>query len=334
MRKKFFTHAFKKLDLPKLVIILGLSIITFHIFSYYLPFTSNAFVVANKVPIAADVSGYITEIYVKNGQKVKKGAVLFKVFQKPYQLAFNQAKARFEEGQAYIKTIEKEIIKTKDILEEVDIEYQKANLEYLLKSDSDVEKAIAKLEVALLDFDKQYYIQKKETLKKQIAVDMARITQQKKAVTALKAKMDNAKVNLDLTLVRAPMDGVVDNMYIAKGTPVKIHQPLFSFIDTSTWWVQANFNETDLRYVRPGDKAYILLRLYYFNKLFKGKVVNQVWASDRQTTIANSQQQKVANENEWLLVPQRLPLQIKIENVDKKFPLHVGLSAYVYIKTH
>jgi multidrug resistance efflux pump len=324
----------REINLPKLVVWVGVILIVFHIFSYYLPFTSNAFVVANNVPIAADVSGFITEIYVKNGQRVKKGEVLFKVFQEPYKLAYQEAKARYQEAIEAVKTIEKEIIKTQDVLEEVEIEYQKASLTYQLKSNIDVQRAVAKLEVELLDYDREFYEKKKETLRKQIAVDRQRIKEQQKAVKALKASMENAKVNLDLTLVRAPTDGVVDNMYISKGTPVKIHEPLFSFIDTSTWWVQANFNETDLRRVRPGDKAYVMLRLYYFDKLFEGEVVNQVWVSDRQTTVASSQQQRVQNENEWLLVPQRLPLQIKIKDFDPDYPMHVGLSAYVYIQTY
>jgi multidrug resistance efflux pump len=160
------------------------------------------------------------------------------------------------------------------------------------------------------------------------------VLEQQKKVSALKAEMDNAAVNLNLTIVRAPTDGTVDNMYISKGTPVKIHKPLFSFIDTSNWWVQANFNETDLRRIRPDDEAIILLRMYYFTKIFHGRVVNTIWAADRQNTVIRTQQQKVANENEWLLIPQRLPLQIQILDPDPNHPLQPGASAYVYIKAH
>ena len=113
---------------------------------------------------------------------------------------------------------------------------------------------------------------------------------------------------------------------------MRIRRPLFSFIDTKNWWIQANFNETDLRRIRPGDEAIIMLRMYYFNKIFHGRVVNNIWVSDRQTTISRSQEQKVTNENEWLLIPQRLPLQIKILDPDPKYPLQPGASAYVYLK--
>ena len=123
-------------------------------------------------------------------------------------------------------------------------------------------------------------------------------------------------------------------MYVSVYTPIKIHQPVFSFIDTSNYYIQANFNETDLRNVRPGQTVYIWLRMYYFNKLFKGKIVNTLWAAERQNTAIRSQIQKVRNENEWLLLPQRFPIQIKILNPDPKYPLHPGASAYAYIATH
>ncbi|STX48340.1 hemolysin D [Legionella hackeliae] len=172
-----------------------------------------------------------------------------------------------------------------------------------------------------------------DSLQKQIAVEDQQAIRQKKRIAALKAEMHNALVNLNLTVVRAPTDGVVDNMYISLGTPIKTHRPLFSFIDTSTWWVQANFYETDLRRVRPGDKVYIVLRMYYFNKIFHGVIVNSIWASDRQRTVTRTQQQEVSSSNQWLLEPQRFPVQIKILDPDPKFPLHPGASAYVYVKT-
>ncbi len=173
----------------------------------------------------------------------------------------------------------------------------------------------------------------KDSLNKQIAVEDQEIKKQQKKVNALKAEMHNAFINLELTVVKAPSDGVIDNLYIAEGTPVKIHEPLFSFIDTSHWWIQANVNETDLRYVRPGDKVTIMLRMYYWDKIFHGVVVNTLWAADRQNTSERTQQQKIGNENQWLLLPQRFPLQIEILDPDPRYPFNPGASAYVYIHT-
>jgi multidrug resistance efflux pump len=189
------------------------------------------------------------------------------------------------------------------------------------------------LEVKKLDYDVHTIRNKRNSLEQEVEVLQAQIEQQRHTIQSLKAKRDNAKINLDLTIVRAPSDGVIDNMYVSPNTPIKIHEPIFSFIDTANYYIQANFNETDLRNVRIGDKAFIILRMYYFDKVFHGVVVNSLWAAERQKTAPKSQIQLVRNENEWLLLPQRFPLQIKILDLDPQYPLNPGASAYVYIAT-
>jgi multidrug resistance efflux pump len=331
---KIFKVLKNEINLPILVIISGFLIAIYHIFSYMIPFTNNAFVVTNVTPIAADVSGYITQVYVKNGQSVKKDEPLIQVYEKPYRLAYQYARAKHEKAIEHIHVIEQKTRKTQDLLHSAQFEYDKAKIEYQLKNSPRVRQAIPALEVKLLRYNLQSIEKRKNALQKQIAVEDQQIIEQKKQTEALKAAMKNALVNLKLTTVRAPTDGIVDNLYISKGTPVKIRTPLFSFIDTSTWWIQANFNETDLRRIRPGDEATIMLRMYYFNKIFHGRIVNTVWAADRQHTVSRTQQQQVTNENEWLLIPQRLPLQIQILDPDPLYPLQPGASAYVYLKAH
>ena len=331
---KIFKVSKKEINLPILVIIIGLLLITYHIFSYMIPFTNNAFVATNVVPIAADVSGYITDIYVKNGQSVKKDEPLIQVFQEPYRLAFEYAQSKYEQAMERVKVIQRQTEKTSELYHAAIFEYEKAKLRYQLKSNPKVREAVASLRVKELHYNLQASEKKKNAIEKQIKVEEQQILEQQKKIKALKAEMDNALVNLNLTTVRAPTDGIIDNMYISKGTPVKIHTPLFSFVDTTHWWVQANFNETDLRRIRPGDEATILLRMYYFRKVFHGRIVNTVWAADRQDTVKRTQQQRINNQNEWLLIPQRLPLQIEIFDPDPKHPLQPGASAYVYLKAH
>lgn len=322
-----------EVSLPLIVIVIGLVIGLLHVFSYLVPFTDNAFVVTNVTPIAADVSGYITDIYVKNGQNVRKGEPLFIVYQEPYKLAYEHDKAKYEEALEKIKVISKETAKTQTLLNSAQFSFDKVSYELALKNAPSVKKAVSELEIKKLSYEKQDLSNKRDSFVAQIAVEDQQIAADKKQVRSLKADMDNALVNLNLTVVRAPSNGIVDNMYISRGTPIKIHEPLFSFIDTSNWWIQANFNETDLRYVRMGDKVTIVLRMYYFDKIFHGVIVNSTWAANRQETSSRSQQQQVSNENQWLLLPQRFPLQIKILDPDPKYPLNPGASAYVYVHT-
>lgn len=329
----FFKKGKNYLNLPIIVVGLALIIGLFHLFSYMIPFTDNAFVVTNVTPVAADVSGFITEIYVKNGQKVKKNDPIFSVYRVPYELAYQQSSADYQEGLKKINVFQKQIDRTIALINATDAELEKAQFALGLKKNKNVAEAVSILELKNLGYDVSTLSNKRNSLRQEVEVLRAKIEQQKHTVASLKAKMNNAKVNLDLTVVRAPGDGVIDNMYASPNTPIEIHKPVFSFIDTANYYIQANFNETDLRNVRQGDKAYIILRMYYFDKIFHGIVVNSLWAAERQTTAPKSQMQVVSNQNEWLLLPQRFPLQIKILDPDPEYPLNPGASAYVYIST-
>ncbi len=335
-RKKlpaFFNNLKERLNFPIVVVGIALAIGIFHLFSYLIPFTDNALVVTNVTPIAADVEGFITEIHVKNGERVKKNQPIFTVYQIPYQLAYQQASADYQEGLKKIVVYRKQIDKTLALIKSTSAELGKARYEWNLKKNKYVAEAVSVLDIKKLSYDVSTLSNRLASLKQEVEVFLAKIEQQKHTVASLRAKKDNAKVNLDLTIVRAPGDGVIDNMYVSPNTPIKIHQPVFSFIDTSNYFIQANFNETDIRNVRVGDKVYIILRMYYFDKIFHGRVVNSLWAAERQKTAPKSQIQVVLNENEWLLLPQRFPIQIKILDPDPDYPLNPGASAYVYIST-
>lgn len=314
--------------------IIGITLFIYF-FSFLFPFTNNAFVVANVMPVAADVSGFITDIYVQNGQEVKKGQSLFKVYQEPYLQAYNQARANYNEELANIEVIKRETKKNQALLAAAKENYNKVNYEYNLKSNQTVNMAVAKLDVQKFDYDRKSLANNVKALQTQLEIDDQQIVQHQQKSEALLAIMNNAKINLDLTVVKAYTDGVVDNLYLTTGTPIIQHQPLFSFVDTSNMYIQANFNEIDLRYVRAGSEVYIFPRVYLWAKVYHGVVVGNTWAANRQVTIAKSQMQTVTeNENNWVMLPQRLPVQIKITDYDPvNYPLSVGSSAYVYIKT-
>ena len=323
-----------EINLPVIVLLIGIAIGLYHWFSYLVPFTNNAFITTNIMPVAADVSGFVSHVYVKNGEPVRAGAPLIEVYPVPYQLAYDYAKAKYEEAIEKIGVIQHETKKSRTLLDAANYKLKTATIRYQFKDNQAVRQAIPMLEIKELGYSFHAAEKQRDALQDQIAIEDQQIVEQQKTVLALKAAMDNAKVNLNLTIVRAPADGYADNMFLSTGTPVKIHEPLFSFVDTTQWWVQANFDETDLRRIRPGDEAIIFLRMYYFHKIFHGRIVNKIWPANRQKTADRSQQQIVQNDNEWLLLPQRLPLQIQILDPDPNYPLHPGASAYVYLKAN
>lgn len=86
--------------------------------------------------------------------------------------------------------------------------------------------------------------------------------------------------------------------------------------------------------VKTGNKVYIIPRMYFGTKLYHGTVVSGAWAANRQITNPKTQLQTVTNDtNNWILLPQRFPVQIKITDYDPKhYPLPIGATCYVIIQ--
>lgn len=320
------------LSFANVVIVIGVITTIVYMFSYLFPVTDNAFVVNNVRPVAAQVRGYITNLYIKNGQYVKKGDKLFTVFDKPYVYAVEQLTADSKAAEAKLFAMQKTLEKDKSILNnhkeiytkfaQDDDKYQQAykinaiSLMTLQNSQQETKASLATLQAS----------------QKQVEIDEHDIKAQEQQIVSIQAKLKNAEVDLDETVVYAQNDGVIQNMFLSVGTPVNVNQPLFSFVDTDEVYFQANFNETDLGDVHEGAKVLILPRTYLGRKVFHGVVVSEYWGTNRQNTDAKTQMQNVTNENEWILLPQRLPVQIKVIDPDPKYPLRAGTSAYVYIK--
>lgn len=322
-----------KINFPIFIIIVAVLIGAISFFSYLIPFTDNAFVVANNQTVAADVSGYISKIYVKNGQKVQKGQPLFQVYDEPYKQSLAKSTAAYQQAKSSLDEQLQQIIKDNTALKSSQINLDKAKTEYAIKSNPLASNSVSELELKSTKYSMQSLEQQVNSDLTQLKIDQSRVAQKQQAVEQAKASMNIDKINLDETMVRAGSDGVVDNMFLSIGTPVSQHQALFSFINTASWFIQANMNETDLRKVRPGDKALIWLRMYGLERVFHGVIVNNLWATDRQNTTARSQQQVISANNEWLNLPQRVPLMIEISDPDPQYPLNPGVSAYVYIQT-
>ncbi|KTC87050.1 HlyD family secretion protein [Legionella brunensis] len=328
------TKAFKKyFTFPNIVILVGFLTLLAYIFSYLFPFTDNAFVVSNVQPVAAQVQGYITNIYVKNGQEVVRGQKLLTVFKKPYQYTVARLSADLGAAKAQLKVWEMTYEKHQKLSE-----HQRRIYERLAQDDEKYQKGyrIKSVSLITLQNSRQETLSAKdkwEASLKQLEIDKHQIMAQKSNIKSLLAKLNLANVNLQLTDVTAETKGVVQNLFLALGTPVNINAPLFSLVSTDEVYIQANFNETDLRDVRVGSKVLIFPRTYLGRKIFHGVVDSNFWSANRQQIDPRTQLQNVSNENQWILLPQRLPVIIRVTDPDPRFPLRVGASAYVYIRS-
>ena len=323
----------KKATFPNVIIFLGILTAVIYVFSFVFPFTDNAFVVNEVRPVASQVSGYITRMYVKNGDRVKRGQKLFSVFNKPYVYAVAQLTAELEAAEATLKALKTTYARDKKLSGSQRKMYQKLSQDlekyrkgYTLKSVSLITMQNTEQETFAARDAMQAAI-------KQEHIDSHYIDAQKKQIESLQAKLNLAKVRLKQTDIYASSNGVIQNLFLTLGAPIKVNDPLFTLVYTDETYIQANFNETDLRHVHQGSKVLIFPRMYLGAKLFHGIVDSNYWSANRQMLDPRTQLQNIENENQWILLPQRLPVMIKITDPNPNYPLRAGSSAYVYIKT-
>lgn len=330
--KKSYTRLKRSMTLVNTIIFIGILTTFVYIFSYLFPFTDNAFIVNNVRPVAALTNGYITDLYVQNGDVVKKGQKLFTVFQKPYIYAVEQLTADLASAQAQLAVLKTTYDRDLKLSENEQRNYIKLDQDDQKYREGYRIKSVSLMTLQNSQQETQAAKDKWQAALKQLEIDKNQIKAQENEIKSIDARLKNAKVNLELTNVYAQGNGIIQNLFFTIGTPVNINQPLFSLVDTDNVYIQANFNETDLRDVRKGSKVLIFPRMYLSRKMFHGVVESDYWSANRQLVDNRTQLQNVINENQWILLPQRLPVIIRITDPDPHYPLRVGTSAYVYIK--
>jgi len=320
--------------LPLVALIAGL---TFYLNGGRYVTTDDAYVGAQKVLITPDVSGKIISVAVKEGQQVSTGDTLFQIDPVPFQLALAQARAKLEDARTshanfvsnvklYDQTIE--IINSGIAIKQRDVERKTSLVKSNVGSQLDLDNSATALVTA--QAQSQLVKQQRTTALNQLLGNPELPLEQFPAYMQAKAAVDDAQRNLDLTTVRAPMNGVATQVdQIQLGRFVMAGTPVFSVIDTSKPWVDANPKESDFTYVAVGQPVTVEVDAFP-NHLFKGTVGSLSPGTGAQFAILPPQN---ATGN-FVKVVQRVPVRIYFDSDDKYVrKLKAGMSAYTTIDT-
>ena len=315
-----------------LMFLLGILIaLAYYLFGVF-QFTDNGFVVQVSTPLAPRVSGVVQQVHVKNGQQVKAGDVLVTLDPTQFQQSLDGAVAQYEKAQLSMRVLEKKIEVSEQSLKSALANLDILNTQFKAKSHPDVKAGVPQIEMADLRNKIKAQNSVVESTRVQIEMDKLQVEMEKQMVLALKAQMESAKTSLEYTKVIAPTDGRIENVFLGIGAHVSPGAGMFSLVNNGEIFVQANFEETNLAGVKAGDKATVYPRIYLGEKSFEGVVVANPFGVSRQMNQPFSGAPIVQTENKWLLLPQRLPVIIKITNLDEKYPLISGMSTYVRVQ--
>ena len=298
--------------------------------------TDDAFVYEAKESVNARVSGQVVEIAVKDNQRVTRGQLLLRVDPEPYRIAVEQADAVLGSARLEIEELKAtyhqelaELQSAKDSATFADHEYdrKKALLATDFTSRSACERAETDLKVARQNIT---------SIEQQIAHTIAALDgnpdleiDRHPTVRAAKASLDQARLNYSYTDVYAPDDGVVANVEdLQVGDFVTPGLAVFSFMSSRRIWVEANFRETDLTHMRPGQKAAISVDAYP-GCVFNAHVVSMSPGTGSDFAVLPPEN---ATGN-WVKVIQRLPVRLEFDGLDPDHPLFSGLSVTVRVDT-
>ena len=299
--------------------------------------TDNAYIGAQKVLITPDVSGKIVHVAVREGQHVKPGDELFTLDPEPYKLALDQAEAKLTAAHteyAKLKTTAKSLTTLIDLahknvdLKKLDVERKQKLVSSQAGSRADLDTATVGLVTAQLQA--QFAQQQYDTTLAQLLGKPDLALEKFPVYVQAEAAVDDAKRNLAHTVIRAPMTGTatqVDNIQL--GRFVAAGSPILSVIDDRAPWVDANPKETEITYLRVGQKATIEVDSFP-DRVFTGTVQSVSPGTGAQFSILPPQN---ASGN-WVKVVQRVPVRVVFDKGQDLHLLRAGMSVTVDIDTH
>jgi membrane fusion protein (multidrug efflux system) len=296
--------------------------------------TDDAYVVAARTDISANVAGRVVEILVRDNQFVHAGEVLFKLDERDFALNVAEARARLANERLQVSSLkasyrqhQAEVTAAQETLA-----YQKNELD---RQQRLVDQGVSSQ--AQLDQTRHAYLQatqklqgvqqEKENILAALNYHPDRNVADHPSVQQAQAVLDKALLDLSYTAVKAPQAGIVSKVeQLQVGDYVNVSTPLFALVSRQNRWIEANFKETDLTHLRPGQPGTVEIDAFP-GRIFHGHVQSLSPGTGSSFSLLPPEN---ATGN-WVKVVQRLPVRISLENTDSDQPIQAGLSAVVVV---
>jgi membrane fusion protein (multidrug efflux system) len=285
--------------------------------------TDDAQIRQDIVSVSPQVNGQVVQVLVRNGTRVKRGDLLFRIDPQPYRVALEQAEATLANAR-----LQTQVLRTTAAGTGGDIRGAEANLAIKRNALGRQQALLNRGFTTRADYeDALNQVRAAET---QLADARARAANASAAVAPngdqpqiaqAQAAVDKAKLDLERTDVRAPMDGVIENAdKLQVGQMAVQGVGMVSLVHSANAWVEANFKEKDLAQMRQGQRAIIEVDAYGGEK-FDGHVQSIGAGTGSEFSLLPAQN---ANGN-WVKVTQRVPVRIVFDGRPSR-PMIAGLS--------
>jgi membrane fusion protein (multidrug efflux system) len=343
-------EATKKKKSPLRFIIMGIILIAGGIFAYNkISFaltheaTDNAQIETQIIPVLPRVSGYVKSIAVTDYDSVGTGQLVVQLDDEELQTQLLQMEADYKAAEADILNAKASLNNTavslkvnKGDISLSEVKKQQAEEEYQRNKNLFADQAITKkqlddsryaLEVATQEVNNSNSDYSAADSK--IAISHAAIQKAEASLAIKKAAIEQQKLKISYTKIYAPQEGKLGKRNITVGQYVQAGTPLFSIVNDSTYWIVANFKETQIKKFHPGMPVNIDLDAYPDVKL-TGTIESLSDATGAKFSLLPPDN----SSGNFVKVTQRVPVKIAITDINKyRNYLRAGLSAYVTVPT-
>jgi membrane fusion protein (multidrug efflux system) len=291
--------------------------------------TDDAYVQGRIHSIAPKVSGTVSKVYVDDNQSVKKGDLLVEVDAIDYEVkaaeataALSAERAKLTDAFASIKTARASLQIQKVTLHQATLDKRRA--EALFKegviAKERFEKAMTAYNLAVAQLKAA-----KELLEKAQSLEAL----EESLIQQRQASLKTAQLNYSYTKIYSPSDGYVTNKFVEEGNQIAAGQPLMAIVALDDIWVVANFKETQLKNVHPGQQVVIKVDTFP-GKTFLGRV-DSIMAGTGAVFSLFPPENALGN---YVKVVQRIPVKIVFEKgSDSQHNVRIGMSCVPTIIT-
>jgi membrane fusion protein (multidrug efflux system) len=300
--------------------------------------TDDSSIQAAQATISANVPGRVVELDVHDNQSVHRGDVLFRLDDRAFRIAVEEAQAKLASARMQIGAAKAtyrhqlaDLAAARDTLAYQQHEYQRQQrlLQSGISSRAQFEQVQHSVELAQSQLNSAQ--QQAGSVLALLGGNPDLPLDAHPVVMQAQAALDRANLDLSYTVIRAPDDGVVDRVeQLQIGDYINAATPVFGLVSTGDIWVEANFKEDDLTYMRAGQSAEVSIDAYP-GRRFKAQVASLSPGTGAQFSLLPPEN---ATGN-WVKVVQRVPVRLQLDRTQfgDAFPLHAGLSAEVTVDT-
>ena len=298
--------------------------------------TDDAYVKADKINVSSDVAGRVIDIRVRENQHVKAGDLLYRLDDSSYRIALERARAQLSSARMQI-----EALRASYRQKLTELKSAQDTLDYQTREFMRQQQLLASGVAAKAKFDEAQHRQEiaqqqVASVRQQIANLLANLNgdpdidvEKHPLVAEARGAVDQAALDLSHTVVYAPADGMVaklDRLQI--GQYLDAAAPAFALVTTDHLWIEANFKETDLTYMRPGQRATIEIDSFPDHDLTAH--VESIGAGTGAEFSVLPPQNATGN---WVKVVQRIPVRLVIDPPASTEHLRIGMSTNVEVDT-